>query len=93
MNFKETRKLLRQRLDRETTAALLAVIGIEITRDWRFRSNPSFSIRRDGWIKDFGTTEFAGDFIAYLIEQRNIPAAEAISWTAKALNVDEVHDE
>lgn len=87
IDLKKLREQIKERLDRETTAELLRYIGVEITRDWHFKENPSFSIRRDGLIKDFGSTGFCGDLVAYLHEQRGESLHDATKWVADCLEV------
>lgn len=88
IDWQSLRAEIKARLDRETTAELLSFIGIEITRDWRFKDDPSFSIRRDGYIKDFGGTGFCGDIVAFLHEQQGQTLPDATKWVADALGVD-----
>lgn len=91
IDYKALRAELRRHLDREQTARLLAAIGVGITRQWRFADDPSFAIRKDGLIHDFGRTAFSGDLVAFLHEQRGVLLSEAMIWTAECLGIDHEH--
>jgi hypothetical protein len=87
MSQNNLRADLKAKLDRETTVRLLEFIGTKVNRNFQFVDNPSFSISKNGLIKDFGSTAFSGDFISYLIDVKNVPYFEAIEWVSDALGV------
>ena len=62
-------------------------LGYEITRDYKFLNDKSFSISRNGYIKDFGTTGFAGDIFDFIMQEKNIPLPKAIKFVADCLGV------
>jgi hypothetical protein len=58
-----------------------------VRRDYRFEDNDSFSIDKNGTIKDFGSTDFSGDIVAFMIDVIGTPPRDAMEWTAKSLGV------
>jgi hypothetical protein len=58
-DIKQLKDEVKQQLNNKTVAEILIFIGYEITRDYKFLNDKSFSISKDGYIKDFGTTELA----------------------------------
>lgn len=86
-DLKSLRAEIKPRLDRHVVIGLLTYAGVEVMRDHHFKDNPSFSIRRDGLIKDFGSTGFCGDLIAYMHEQMGYSLPEATLWVADCLEV------
>ena len=78
---------IKSQLDRETVAEILSFIGIPITRDYKFVNDRSFSISRNGYIKDFGSTGFAGDIFDFIMQEKNIPLPKAIKFVADCLGV------
>ena len=78
---------IKSQLDRQTVAEILSFIGIPITRDYKFVNDKSFSISKDGYIKDFGSTGFAGDIFDFIIQEKNIPLPKAIKFVADCLGV------
>ena len=44
-------------------------------------------ISKDGYIKDFGTTGFAGDIFDFIMQEKNIPLPKAIKFVADCLGV------
>ena len=91
MDLKELRRQIKLSLDREKVKAMLEVLGYEVDRDYKFaireENTPSASIRRDGYIKDFGDG-WGGDIVAFLHERRNIELKEATIWVARCLGID-----
>ena len=85
--MKDLKDEVKSQLDRETVATILSFIGISITRDYKFQDNRSFSIARDGYIKDFGATGFKGDLFDFIIKEKNIPLPKAIKFVADCLAV------
>jgi hypothetical protein len=78
---------IKSNLDNKKVAEILSFMGYEITRDYKFVNNPSISISRDGYIKDFGSTDFRGDIFDFLIKEKNISLSEAIKFVADCLGV------
>jgi len=77
-------------LDGQSTATILQHIGYEIYRGNKFKlrdeNTPSVSIRRDGYIKDFGG-DFSGDLISLLREYHDMSFEDAIKYLATCLGV------
>lgn len=78
---------IKPQLDNKIVAEILSFIGYEITRDYKFKNNPSMSISRDGYIKDFGSTDFRGDICDFIMKEKNISLNEAIKFVADCLGV------
>ncbi len=78
---------VKSKLDNKTVAEILSFIGYEITRDFKFRNDPSFSIARNGFIKDFGATGFSGDIFDFLMQEQNISLPTAIKYVADCLGI------
>lgn len=96
MNYKQLRSQIKESLDRDKVRAMLEALGYRVNRNYMFRlrpddSTPSASIRRDGYIKDFGSG-WGGDIVALLHEQRGVPLVDATKWVAECLGI-EVRDE
>ena len=81
---------IKDRLDGSTTATILNYIGYELYRGNKFKlrdeNTPSVSIRRDGYIKDFGG-DFSGDLISLLREYHDMSFEDAIKYLATCLGV------
>ncbi len=83
---------LRQRLDQQSTAAILEYIGYEIYRNYKFRlreddRTPSVSIRADGLISDF-SGDFRGDVIKLLQEFHGMNFPQAIEYVSECLGIE-----
>lgn len=78
---------VKTQLDNKTVAEILSFIGYEISRDYKFLNDKSFSISRDGYIKDFGSTGFAGDIFDFIMKEKNIQLPKAIKFVADCLGV------
>lgn len=91
MTTKQKREHLKPMLDAEATAKILQILGYKIDTNFKFsirdERTPSASIRRDGFIKDFGSGESWSDVIAFIHEVHQEPLSEAIEWTAECLGV------
>lgn len=75
--------------DREFVSEFLIFNGYDVTRDFKLASNQSISIARNGYIKDFGTSNFSGgDLLDFLQVFENISLNSAIQKVANYLNVD-----
>jgi len=81
---------IRGHLDSETVSHIVQYIGYEIYRGNKFKlrdeKSPSASIRRDGFIKDFGG-DFSGDLIDLLREYHNMSFEEAVQYIATCVGV------
>lgn len=78
---------VKTQLDNKTVAEILTFIGYEISRDYKFLNDKSFSISRNGYIKDFGSTGFAGDIFDFIMQEQNIQLPKAIKFVADCLGV------
>lgn len=87
IDYKALRATIKDKCDRDTVKALLECLGVSVGRDYRFIENDSFSINIDGTIKDFGSTDFSGDIVSFMIDVLGTSPREAIEWTAKSLGV------
>ncbi|MDD5211707.1 MAG: hypothetical protein PHV62_04780 [Sulfuricurvum sp.] len=86
-DFKALRATIKEKCDRDTAKELLEALGVAVGRDYRFNENNSFSIDKNGYIKDFGSTDFNGDIVSFMIDVLGSPPSEAMEWTAKSLGV------
>jgi len=90
MDLKKIRHQIKQSLDRDKVKALLEALGYEINRDYKFKirqeRTPSASIRKDGYIKDFGSG-WGGDIVAFIHEHHHTPLKEATLWVANCLRI------
>lgn len=87
-DIKQLRDEVKTHLNNKTVAEILSYIGYEITRDYRFQDNKSFYIFKNGYIKDFGGTKFAGDIFDFIIKEKNIKFPQALKFVADCLGVD-----
>lgn len=87
IDFKALRTTIKEKCDRDTVRELLEAVGVEVRNDYRFKDNDSFSIDKNGTIKDFGSTDFSGDIVSFMIDILGTPPREATEWTAKSLGV------
>ena len=86
-DIKQLKNEVKQQLDNKTVAEILIFIGYEISRDYKFVNDKSFSISKDGYIKDFGTTGFSGDIFDFIMQEKNISLPQAIKFVADCLGV------
>ena len=91
MNLKKLRRQIKESLDRDKVRAMLEHLGYTVNRNYMFRlrpddGTPSASIRRDGYIKDFGSG-WGGDIVALIHEYHNVPLKEATGWVAECLGI------
>ena len=86
-DIKQLKDEVKQQLNNKTVAEILIFIGYEITRDYKFVDDKSFSISKEGYIKDFGTTGFAGDIFDIIMKERNIYWPTAVKLVADCLGV------
>ena len=89
-DIKQLKDEVKSQLDRQKTAEILMFIGIPITRDYKFVNDKSFSIARNGYIKDFGSSGFAGDLLDFIMKEKNIPLPKAVEFVADCLGVKEI---
>lgn len=86
-DIKQLKNEIKEQLDNKIVAEILSFIGYEITRDYKFVNDKSFSISKNGYIKDFGTTGFAGDIFDFIMQEKNIQLPQAIKFVADCLGV------
>jgi hypothetical protein len=86
-DIKQLKDQIKQQLDNKTVAEILSFIGYEISRDYKFVNDKSFSIARNGLIKDFGSTGFTGDIFDFIMQEQDIPLPKAIKFVADCLGV------
>ena len=86
----DKKTLIKAQLDRETIASILIFIGINITRDFKFADDLSFSISRTGLIRDFGRTQFYGDIFDFIMKEKQVNFKEAIDFVGNCLGVNNV---
>lgn len=86
-DIKQLKDEVKAQLDNKTVAEILIFIGYEITRDYKFQDNKSFSISRDGRLTDFGSTGFKGDIFDFIMQEKNIPLPKAIKFVADCLGI------
>lgn len=83
-------ELIRSSLDQGNVAAILQYLGYDICYGYKFylreERSPSASIRRDGYIRDFGG-DFSGDLINLLMEYHKMSFQEAVEYIATCLGV------
>ncbi|MEA2019635.1 MAG: hypothetical protein U9N59_14435 [Campylobacterota bacterium] len=89
MDIKILKNIVKSQLnDNVSIAEILSFTGEEITKDFKFKDNPSFSIARNGYIKDFGSTGFSGDIFDFLMMKQDISLPTAIKYVADCLGVE-----
>ena len=88
--YRTIRKMIHEKMNRSNVRLMLDALGVKVNRHGQFISNPSFSIHKNGMIKDFGSTDFYGDIVAYMIEILNVNPKQALVWCATVLGVS--HD-
>ncbi len=83
-------ELIRSSLDQDNVAAILQHLSYDIYHGYKFylreEKTPSASIRRDGYIRDFGG-DFSGDLINLLMEYHRMSFQEAVEYIATCLGV------
>lgn len=87
IDFKALRTTIKEKCTRDTVKDLLEALSVDVGRDYRFNENKSFSIDKNGMIKDFGSTDFSGDIVSFMIDVLGTPPSEAMEWVAKSLGV------
>ena len=87
-NIKQLKEEIKPQLNRETVATLLSFMGYPITKDFKFAENKSYSINKNGNIKDFGSSDFYGDIFALLIRDKNMSFPESVKYIADCLGVN-----
>ncbi len=96
MDLKELRAQIKESLDRDKVRAMLEALGYRVNRNYMFRlrpddRTPSASIRRDGYIKDFGSG-WGGDIVALIHEYHQTLLKEATLWVAQCLGMRIDHE-
>jgi hypothetical protein len=80
-----TRQELKQHLNQDNTEAMLESLGIEVGRNHRFKDNTSFSIDREGRIKDFGGDGFSGDIVSFMVDILDMDFKESLKWVEECV--------
>lgn len=86
-DIKQLKDEVKTQLDNKTVAEILSFIGYGITRDYKFIHDRSFSISRNGYIRDWGQTGFSGDIFDFIMKEKNIQLPKAIKFVADCLGV------
>lgn len=86
-DIKQLKDQVKQQLDNKVVAEILSFIGYEISRDYKFINDKSFSVAPNGYIKDFGATGFYGDIFDFIMKEKNISLPIAIKYVADCLGV------
>ena len=91
IDLKQLRAQLKQELNQEKVIDILSFIGYSINCDNKFKlraneDNASASIRKDGYIKDFGNG-WGGDIVALLHEHHGQTLKSASLWVADCLGI------
>jgi len=83
-------KELKALLNKQVVQSILESLGYEFNRTGLFRlrdeRTPSASIRRDGYIKDFGS-DWSGDIFALLQEYHGMTFKESVDYVANFLGI------
>ena len=87
-SLKDLKDKVKSQLNNTVVAEILSFTGTEITKDYKFKNNPSFSIARDGYIKDFGSTGFNGDIFDFIKKEKSISFIDAVKYVADCLGVN-----
>lgn len=83
-DYKGIRQKIKQNLNRDNVEAMLESLGVEISHH-RFKHNKSYSIDRNGRIKDFGSDNFSGDIVAFMIDVLGIHYQDSVEWVAECV--------
>lgn len=86
-DIKQLKDEVKSQLDNRIVAEILIFTGYEISRDYKFADNPSMSISRNGYIKDFGSTGFAGDIFDFIMQEKTISLPNAVKYVADCIGV------
>jgi len=90
LNFKCILLLIQKTIDQKQVAEILMHEGYEVNRNFKFslreERTPSTSIRKDGYLKDFGG-DFSGDIIRLLQEQKGLSFKDAVLYVATQLGI------
>lgn len=82
---------IKQSLDQETVSQIVESCGFEVNRNFKFKfredeRTPSASIRKDGYIKDFGS-DMAGDAISFVQETKGLDFMASVAYVGGFVNV------
>ena len=86
----DRKSLIKAQLDRPTVSSILIFIGVDVTKDYKFANDTSFTISRTGLIRDWGRTQFKGDIFDYIMQEKDISFPEAVDFVADCLGVTDV---
>ena len=84
---KRLKEKVTKQLDGQTVAMILSFIGYEISNKFTFIDNPSFTISKNGYIKDWGSTSFAGDIFSFLMDYKDMGFTESVKYVADCLGI------
>ncbi len=91
LNFKHILLQIKETIDQRHVAKILLLEGYKVNRSFKFalreEKTPSTSIRKDGYIKDFGG-DFSGNIVTLLQTQRGMSFKNAILYIADQLGID-----
>ncbi len=82
---------IKQRLDQEVVSQIVESCGFEVNRNFKFKyradeRTPSASIRKDGYVKDFGS-DLATDVIGFVQEVNKTDFKDSVAYVAGFLNI------
>ena len=77
-----------QQLDKKTVSMILSFIGYEISNRFTFINNPSMTISDNGYIKDWGSTNFSGDIFTFLMDFKDMGFTNSVKYVADCLGID-----
>lgn len=82
---------IKQSLDQETVGQIVESCGFNVNRNFKFKyrqdeRTPSASIRKDGYIKDFGS-DMAGDAISFVQETKQLNFKDSVAYVGGFVNV------
>lgn len=87
IDYKAIRAKIKEHCDRDIVRELLHIQGVEVRNDYRFKDNDSFSIDKNGTIKDFGSTDFSGDIVSFMVDILGMEPKDAAEWVGRSLGV------
>lgn len=82
---------IKQSLDQEVVSQIVESCGFEVNRNFKFKfrqdeRTPSASIRKDGYIKDFGS-DLGTDSIGFVQEVKGLDFKDAVAYVAGYVNI------
>lgn len=91
MNYDLPIEQIKQSLDQEVVSQIVESCGFEVNRNFKFKfrqdeRTPSASIRKDGYIKDFGS-DLGTDSIGFVQEVKGLDFKDAVAYVAGYVNI------